>query len=102
MVLRAFLASLVVVAAAAGYGVVHGIELWRQTKRTGRTMSAELALFEERSARTERLFAEAERSNVALQEALAQLRVSRARFQVLVGSLEAARRRTWWLRAFLP
>jgi len=34
--------------------------------------------------------------------ALERLRLSRARLQVLLASMERAQRRTRWLRAFLP
>ena len=102
MVLLAFIVSLVVALAATVYAVAQGVGLWRQGKATSRTLGAELALFEERSARTELLLSEADESSARLQETLERLRVSRARLAVLTGSLEAAQRRTRWLRAFLP
>jgi hypothetical protein len=102
VVLYSFLGSLVLVLAATAYVAARGLALWRQAKRTGRALSAELATFDERAARTERLLAEAERSSRELAEAQERLRVSRARLQVLLGSLETAQRRTAWLRAFVP
>ena len=102
MILFSFLASLALVAAATAYVVVRGLSLWRQVKGTGSAFEAELALFDERAARTERLLAEADRSARALQAAQERLRISRARLQVLLGSIEDARRRTRWLRLFLP
>jgi hypothetical protein len=102
MVLLAFLCALALVLATIVYVVVRGLELWRQMKRTGGAFEAELSLFEERSARAERLLAEAARSSSELEIALARLRVSRARLQVLVDSLERAQRRVHWLRAFVP
>ncbi|GIU95386.1 MAG: hypothetical protein KatS3mg012_1843 [Gaiellaceae bacterium] len=102
MVLAAFLAGVVVVLAAAALAVLRGIGLWRQAKRTGRALSAELSTFSERSARTERLLAEAEASSRELEQALARLRASRAQLAVLVRALERASARTRWLRAFLP
>jgi hypothetical protein len=102
VVLAAFLVGLVAVLAGTVYAVVRGVRLWREGKRTGRALTSELALFEERSALTERLLAEAERSSQDLQAALERLRLSRARLQVLLASLERAQRRTRWLRAFLP
>jgi hypothetical protein len=102
VILTAFLIGLVLVVAGLVVVVIRGIELWRQGKRTGGAISKELALFEERSARSERLLAEAERASQDLQAAMERLRLSRARLQVLLGSLEEAQRRTRWLRVFLP
>ena len=102
MVLLAFLLGLAAVVAATTFCVVRGVRFWRQAKRTGGSLSSEVALFEERAERTERLLAEADRANEDLQAALARLRVSRARLQVLTDALERAQRRTRWLRAFMP
>jgi hypothetical protein len=102
VILLAFLAGLALVVIAAATAVVRGLELWRQARRTGRAFSAELATFGERSARTERLLAEADASSRELQDALERLRVSRARLAVLSGALEQAGTRTRWLRAFIP
>lgn len=102
MILTAFLVGLVLVVVGLFVVVVRGVALWKQGKRTGKAISTELALFEERSARTEELLAEAERAQADLQAAAERLRVSRAQLQVLLGSLEGARRSTRWLRVFLP
>ena len=102
MILLAFLAGLVLVVGAAVYAVFRGVGLWRQAKQSGGTFTSELALFEERAARTERLLAEFDRASQDLVAAQERLRVSRARLQVLTGSLEAAQRKTAWLRAFVP
>jgi len=102
VILAAFLAGLVLVVCAAVYAVVRGFALWRDAKRSGGAITSELASFDARAARTERLFAEAERSSRELEAALARLRASRAHLDVLLGSLEAAQRRTRWLRALLP
>lgn len=102
MILTAFLAGLVLSLAGLFVVAIRGLELWRQGKRTGRTFGVELALFEERSARTEQLLADADRANADLQAATERLRVSRARLQVLLASIESAQRKTRWLRAFLP
>jgi len=102
VVLAAFLVGLAVTICAAVLAVLRAIALWRNAKRTGGIFTAELSSFEERAARTERLLAEAERSSAELGAALARLRVSRARLDVLLGSLEAAQRRTRWLRVLLP
>ena len=102
MILSAFLVGLALSLVGIVFGSVRGVSLWRQGKRTGRAMTSELALFEERSARTEQLLADADRSNQDLQAATERLRVSRAQLQVLLGSLEGAQRRTRWLRVFLP
>ncbi|HEU5206584.1 MAG TPA: hypothetical protein VFT94_03135 [Gaiellaceae bacterium] len=102
MILTAFLVGLVLVVVGLFVVVIRGVALWKQGKRTGKAISTELALFEERSARTEELLAEAERAQADLQAATGRLRVSRAQLQVLLGSLEGARRSTRWLRVFLP
>ena len=102
MILSAFLVGLALSLVDIVFGSVRGVSLWRQGKRTGRTITGELALFEERSARTEQLLADADRANQDLQAATERLRVSRAQLQVLLNSLEGAQRRTRWLRVFLP
>ncbi|MBM2824123.1 MAG: hypothetical protein HW413_2869 [Thermoleophilia bacterium] len=102
MILYAFLGGLAVALVAIAFVGVQGVGLWRQAKRTGELISTELASFEERAACTERLLAEAERSSQDLDAAVARLRVSRARLDVLLGSLEAAQRRTRWLRVLVP
>lgn len=102
MILTSFLIGLTLALAGTFVVVLRGIELWRQARRTGKRLTAELGAFEERSARTERLFAEAELSSQDLEAAVARLRVSRARLDVLLGELEAARRRTRWLRVLVP
>jgi hypothetical protein len=102
VVLTAFLIGLVLGVVGLFVVVIRAVALWRQGKRTGKAMTAELALFDERSARTEQLLADAERAQADLQAATERLRVSRAQLQVLLGSLEGARRSTRWLRVFLP
>lgn len=102
MVLTAFLVGLVLAIVGIVVAAVRGIQLWRQGKRSGGAITSELASFEERSARTEQLLAEAERSSQDVQEAAERLRRSRAQLQVLLASVERARHRTRWLRAFLP
>jgi hypothetical protein len=102
MVLVAFLVGLACALAAIVFVSVQGVRLWRQAKRSGGSISAELASFEERAAHTERLFGEAERSSKDLDDAVARLRVSRAQLNVLLGSVESAKRRTRWLGMFAP
>ena len=102
MVLTAFLIGLVLGLVGLFVVIVRGVALWRQGKRTGRAITSELDLFEERAARTEHLLAEAEHASRDLQAAAERLRVSRARLQVLLASLDTAKRRTRWLRVFLP
>jgi exopolyphosphatase/pppGpp-phosphohydrolase len=102
VILTAFLIGLALVLAAMVVLVIRAIELWRGAKRSGGAITDELARFEERATRTEQLLAEAERANKDLQAATERLRLSRARLQVLLDSVEEARRRTRWLRAFLP
>jgi hypothetical protein len=102
VILTAFLVGLVLVLAATVVPVVRGIELWRGAKRSGGAITSELARFEERAERTEQLLAEADRASKDLQAATERLRLSRARLQVLLDSVEEAQRRTRWLRVFLP
>jgi hypothetical protein len=102
VILTAFLVGLVLVLVGVFVVIMRAVQLWRQGKRTGRMFGDELALFEERAARTEQLLAQADRASQDLQAATERLRVSRARLSVLLESLETARRRTRWLRAFLP
>lgn len=102
VILLAFLAGLAVVVGGAVVVAVRGLELWRQAKRTGKALTSELATFEERTARTERLLAEADTSSRELQDALERLRVSQARLAVLTGPLDQASARTRWLRSYLP
>ena len=102
MVLTAFLIGLTLSLVGIFVVSVRGVALWRQGKRTSGAITSELALFEERSARTEELLAQAERASQELQVAMERLRISRARLQVLLDSLETAQRRTRWLRVFIP
>jgi hypothetical protein len=102
VILTAFLVGFVLWLVGLFVAIVRGVELFRQGKRTGRAFGAELALFDERSARTEQLLAEADRSSRDLQAATERLRASRAQLDVLLGSIETARERTRWLTVFLP
>jgi hypothetical protein len=102
MVLTAFLVGLVLWLVGLFVVIVRGVELYRQGKRTSRVFGDELALFDERSARTERLLAEADRASADLQAATERLRASRARLDVLLGAIDTARERTRWLSVFLP
>jgi hypothetical protein len=102
VILTAFLVGLVLSLAGLLVVVVRAVALWRHGKRTGQAFGSELARFEERAARAERLLEQADRANRDLQAATERLRKSRAQLNVLLGSLDKAQRRTRWLRAFLP
>ena len=102
MILTAFLVGLVLSLVGLLVVVVRAVALWRQGKRTGGMFEDELALFDERSARTEQLLAEADRASQTLQAATERLRASRAQLDVLLGALSDAQRQTRWLRVFLP
>ena len=102
MILTAFLVGLVLTLVGLFVAVVRAVGLWRQGKRTGGMFGDELALFEERSARTEQLLAEADRASEDLRVATERLRASRAQLDVLRGALSDAQRQTRWLRVFLP
>ena len=102
MILAAFLVGLALSLIGLVFVVARAIGLWRQAKQTGGAFGDGLELFEERSARTEQLLAEADRASQDLQAATERLRRSRAQLNVLLASLETAQRRTRWLRTFLP
>ena len=102
MVLASFLVGLAVVIVATAFCVVRGLQFRRQAKSTGSVLGEEVARFEVRSARTERLLAEAENASNELEAALERLRKSRAELQILLDAVERAKARTRWLRAFLP
>jgi exonuclease VII small subunit len=102
VVLLAFLAALVVVVGALTFAIVRAIALWRQTKRTGGALGAELASFEEKAALAERHMSAFERSSADLEQALERLRVSQARLRVLVAAVERAQDRVRWIRVFVP
>ena len=102
VVLLAFLVGLALSALGMTVAAVRAVGLWRQTKRTGRTLGTELSAFERRAALTERHLAAWDRSNAELQSAVERLRSSRARLQVLLDSVEQASARVGWLRVFLP
>jgi hypothetical protein len=102
VILTAFLVGLVLSLVGLFVAVVRAVGLWRQGKRTGGLFGDELALFEERSARTEQLLAEADRASEDLRVATGRLRASRAQLDVLRGALSDAQRQTRWLRVFLP
>jgi hypothetical protein len=102
VILTAFLVGLVLSLVGLFVVVVRAVGLWRQGKRTGGMFGDELALFEERSARTEQLLAEADRASQDLQAATERLRASRAQLDVLRGALAEAQRKTRWLKVFLP
>ena len=102
MVLATFLIGLALVIVAAAVCVVRGVRFWKQMKRVSRTMNAELATLEARSARTETLLAQVESRSGELAAARERLRISRARLQVLLDAVESAQARMRWLRAFIP
>jgi hypothetical protein len=102
VVLTAFLVGVATSLLATTVAAIRALGLWRQAKRTGGVFARELASFDERAARTERHLAEWERSSTELDLALARLRYSRARLQVLQDALESAQGRVRWLRVFLP
>ena len=101
MVLASFLVALVLFLAAATFTTVRGVGLWRDAKRSGGAFEAELAAFEERTARTEELLAKAETSSRDLEAALAGSACRRRGCRCCLGARRAPRQ-VRWLRAFLP
>jgi exonuclease VII small subunit len=102
VVLLAFLVGLTLALVAGVFAALRAVGLWRHAKRAGGTFARELGSFEQRSAATERHLAEWERAGGDLEVALARLRASRARLQVLQDALAQAQARVRWLRVFLP
>jgi hypothetical protein len=102
VILTAFLVGLSLALVGIFVAAVRGITLWKQGKRSGGAITSELALFEDRTARTEQLLADADRASQELHAATERLRVSRAQLRVLLDAVEAAQRRTRWLRVFIP
>ena len=103
MVLVAFLVGLAAALIGIVFVAVRGLELWRHGKRSGGAITSELARFEERSARTEQLLAEAEQSNQRAAGCDSNDSASRARSSRCCSRRSSgAQRRTRWLRAFLP
>jgi hypothetical protein len=102
MVLAAFLVAVALSIAATVVAVVRGIRLYQQLKRTGRALSAPLAVFEEKVGEIDRHLDAFETSAAELEQARERLARSRARLQVLLDEVERARGRVRWLRVFLP
>jgi chromosome segregation ATPase len=102
VVLTAFLVGLVIALGATVVASVRGVRFWRQAKRTGNTLTEELASFDERAAVAERRLGEWERSSADLEHALERLRRSRARLQVLLDAIDRAKERTRWLHVLVP
>lgn len=102
MVLAAFLVALVLALAATVFAVVRGLQLYRQAKRTSRSLSEPLSAFEAKAAEVDRHLDAFEASSRELERARERLRISHARLQVLVDAVRQAQTRTRWIRAFLP
>jgi len=102
MVLAAFLFALVISIAATVVAAVRGLRLYKQTKRTARTLAPPLAAFEAKVEEIDRHLDTFETSTAELERARERLTVSRARLQVLLDEVERARSRVQWLRVFLP
>lgn len=102
MVLLAFLVGLGLSLAGLTVVVLRALALWRQVKRSGGAIGAELSAFEERAGRAEAHLAQWERASADLDRALQRLRESRARLQVLLDGVERAQARVRWLRVFFP
>jgi exonuclease VII small subunit len=102
MVLLAFLVGLGLSLAATAWLAVRTLTLYRQVKSTGRALAGPLSSFEEKAAEVDRHLDAFDASSKELERALAQLRGSRARLQILLDALERAQGRLRWLRAFIP
>ena len=102
VVQAAFLISLVLALAATAVAVVRGVQLYRQVKRTGRTLAEPLSAFEAKAAEVDRHLDAFEASSREFERARERLGLSRARLQVLLDAVGQAQSRTRWLRVFLP
>ena len=102
MVLSAFLVALVLALAATVFAGVRGLQFYRQAKRTSRALSEPLSQFEAKAAEVDRHLDAFEASSREFERAKEQLRVSRARLQVLIAAVGRAQSRTRWIRVFLP
>jgi hypothetical protein len=101
-----FWASLVVLAAGVvggiAYGVLRGLALWRQLKRTGRAFGSEADRISDAVASISDQLERASKSSAALARATAELARSRAALDVQLAAVREARaavRRAFW---FLP
>ena len=84
------------------YAVLRGLAMWRQIKRTNRTIGAETARISDASAAIQEHLDRASASGERLGDAAARLAVSRAALDVQLQALREARqtmRRVLW---FLP
>ena len=93
---------LVAVVVGIAYAVVRGFQLYRDAKRAGRTIGAEVDRISAVSLQIERHAAQAETAAGRLQSATDRLAVSRARLDVQLAAIREARtqvRRVFW---FVP
>ena len=93
---------LVAVAAGIAYVVVRGLQLWRDVKRSGATIGAEVERINESALQIERHAAAAEAAAGRLQGATSRLATSRARLDVQLSAVRDARaeiRQAFW---FIP
>jgi len=100
-----WLALAVSAAAAITTGVMaflRGRELYRDTKRVGEGMSAEMARIERSTAEIEGHLEAASKSSEQLALALARLQASRARLNVLLAAIEDVRASVGLVTAFVP
>ncbi len=93
---------LVAVAGGIAFVVVRGLQLWRDVKRSGSTIGAEVERISETSLQIERHAAAAEAAVGRLHGATERLATSRAQLDVQLSAVREARaqvRRTFW---FVP
>ncbi len=102
LLLAAGLLALALAVAGIAYAVVRGLRLWRATKRVGREAAPALEHITATTAQIEEQIRRAEVSGEELKSTAARLQRSRARLQVQIDALTAARsevRRVFW---FVP
>ena len=82
--------------------VVRGLQLWRNVKRSGATISAEMERVSDGSLRIDHHLANAEAAQVRLRAATGRLATSRAKLELQLAAVQEARaqvRQVFW---FVP
>ena len=98
----ALIFALVLTVAAAIYATLKGLEAFRAFKRLGRVVGSELDRITAATDEIERQLALAAASGTKLEAALARLRASRARLNVLTSALADVRAAVGRITAVVP
>jgi hypothetical protein len=98
----ALIVALVLTVSAAVYSTLRGVEAFRAFKQLGRTVGGELDRIEAATDRIERELALAAEGGTKLEAALARLRASRTRLNVLTSALADVRAAVGRITAVVP